>query len=265
MYVVERKSDGARLVAKVLRHALAENSDLVRRMRREARALQLLDHPNIVRIVDFDDLGDGRPFIVTELLEGRTLNAAIRDRAFDVDSAAEFTRQILLALRAVHRLKIVHRDLTPRNLFMHLEAGRLLIKVLDFGFSKFLGHASSDLLTREGMLVGTPGFTAPEAVRGDRVDEQADLYAAGIVLFMLLTGEHPFDDLMHSRQMYLAHVWRPMPAPSALRHGISQEMDAVVARALAKRSEDRYASADEFLVALDVVTGAPNAQRSQAR
>jgi serine/threonine-protein kinase len=255
-YAVQRVADGSELVAKVLRHGLADDPGLVRRMRREARTLSELVHPNIVRIVDFAELGDGRPFIVLERLNGRTLEEEVHRRELSVREAVLWTSQLLSALGAVHRLKIVHRDISLRNLFLHRSGQDAVVKVLDFGFSKFLRRTASGCLTEEGLLVGSPHFTAPEAVREEDVDERYDVYAAGLVLLTLLTGTLPFSDLPDTREIYLAHVWKPLPRPSELRRDVPPELDAVVMKALAKLPEHRFASAQQFLRALGRVKAA---------
>jgi serine/threonine protein kinase len=262
-YIVEQVETGRRFVAKLLIRSLADggptynNSRVAARMRVDADALRelaQLRHPNIVRFVEFSRTIDGRPFIVTELLEGELLDEAFERRSFSAGEAARLVCQLCSALGAAHGLKLVHRDIHLRNLFLQECPGRRpSLVVLDFGLAKVLAGSPVQPLevpTEEDVLVGAPRAIAPEAVRSEPLDHRADVYAAGLVLLSLLTGQRAFADLLATREIYLAHVWRELPRPSSVRDDVPADLDDVVARAVAKYPRDRFQTAESFARAL---------------
>jgi serine/threonine protein kinase len=202
------------------RHALkspasgmSSHVDLARRFAREANALRLLDHPNLVRAIDvFVDAGC--LFLVMERVVGRTLGDAIAEGAFEPRRALVVTRQILEGLAHAHARGVVHRDLKPDNVMLVDMGGWERAKIVDFGLVKLLGDAEAALgagkLTRTGVVSGTPAYMAPEQALGRLVDERADLYAVGIILFELLTGRVPFQ---HAEPVALLRMQVKTPPP----------------------------------------------------
>ena len=162
-----------------------ERAEYFARFRREAQAAGRCAHPNIVAIYDFA-LHEDHPFLVMEYVEGESLAQAFsRGARFAPEEACRIMLQVLEALACAHGLGIVHRDVKPANILL-IDNGR--VKVTDFGVAR-IGTAA---LTRGGFVVGTPSYMAPEQCRGEKVDQRSDLFAAGIVLFELLTGENRF-------------------------------------------------------------------------
>jgi predicted Ser/Thr protein kinase len=222
-----------------------EREEYCARFRREAQAAGRCVHPNIVAIYDFA-LHEGHPFLVMEYVEGESLAQTLsRGARFAPEDACRIMLQVLEALACAHRLSIVHRDVKPANILL---IDRRQVKVTDFGVAR-IGTA---LLTRGGFVVGTPSYMAPEQCRGEKVDQRSDLFAAGIVLFELLTGEKPFpgqDFTVVVKQ--LLHDEAP-----DLTGRVPDPLAAVVRRALAKRPEDRFPSAAAMAAALRYATAA---------
>jgi serine/threonine-protein kinase len=253
-FEVEHVPSGERRAAKLVRRAFAEQADAVRRLKTDAEALRRLSHPNIVRFLELAELLDGRPFVVTERLHGPTLNVIVRKRVPSIPEAVRWTSHLASALSAAHAIKVVHRDLHLGNLLLHRDArGRQTLKVLDFGYAKLLDGSPVPALgnpTDAELLVGSPRFVAPEAVCSEPVTEQVDVYAAGLVLLTLLTGQLPFASLLGTREIYLAHVWRDFPRPSELRPDVPRALDDIVVRAVAKDLAERFRSAELLHAAL---------------
>ena len=246
VFVIEHEFLLRHFALKVLHPRHAEGSTFADRMRVEAQVMGRVDHPSVVGVVNFW-IAEGRPCIVMDLLDGRTLEEELLDRhRLPVTEAIAITRAALMALEAAHTLGVVHRDIKPANLFVHSEPGYgRMLKVLDFGIARVLPETSHrtpsvpSIATETGAYVGTPRYMSPEATRGERVDARADRYAAGIILYEMLVGYGPFD----GGESYA----KP---PSALGADVGPELDAVVLRAIEDDPRQRYQSAKEFLFAL---------------
>lgn len=244
-----------RVVVKLLKAELAARSDLVDRLRVEAQALARLAHPNLVKVTDFGTTAAGRAYLAMERLQGRTLAEELtRRRPIPVAEALALMSQALAGLHAAHVAGLVHRDVKPENLFLCHDG---TLKVLDFGVAKVVDEAALSGLVRprfsthEGGMVGTPHFAAPEQLEGGVVTPATDVYAAGLVLYELLSGVHPFAkhktaDAIHHAQL----VEMPPPPSRVSSQAISPELDRAVLRAIAKRPEDRFRSALDFSTAL---------------
>ena len=186
-----------RLVAiKVLQQSAAASPEWRRRFEREARVLSALAHPNVVPITDFGIDGDV-PYLVMELLQGKTLADLINEGPVSPARALDIVRQTLRGLAFAHGQGIAHRDLKPANIFLQaLPDHADHVRLLDFGMAKFLEGASSpspaENLSRVGVVFGTPSYMAPEQAKAERVDTRADIYAAGAILFQLLAGRLPY-------------------------------------------------------------------------
>ncbi len=233
------------------------------RFRLEAQALASLDgHPNIVQVSDCGRTPGGQLYLVMQKLEGRTLQDELDVRGpFAPERAVHLVGQMLAGLEVVHAAGLVHRDIKPSNLFLchpTRSGGERVLKILDFGIVKLLAAEASAraprplaVPTAEGTVLGSPRYVAPEQALGQRVDGRADLYSAGAVLYAILTGKDPFHDETGVYEIMLAHIERTPAPPSALAPSkIPSALDAAVLRALAKRPEDRFASAKEFHGAL---------------
>jgi eukaryotic-like serine/threonine-protein kinase len=261
--IVAEHPNYGRVVIKLLREELAARSDLVQRMCVEARVLALLAHPNIVGLIELSATPAGRPMLVMEHLVGRTLKEEMSERGrFPIDEAVAVTRQILAGLAAAHAAGILHRDVKPANMILAATSGgEKVVKVLDFGVAKVLEDSAIregsgeklPMLTMPGALLGTPRFLSPEQILRKPLDARADLYAVGLVLYALLVGEGPFDALHDFPSVLWAHL-ETIPEPPGKRvPKIPRALDKVVMRALAKRREDRFESAEAFIAALDAL------------
>jgi len=191
-----RQAQLGRFVAiKVLHQDAASSTEWRRRFQREAIALSVLAHPNVVPVTDFG-VDHGVPFLVMELLEGQTLGDLIKVGPLPLWRALEIARQTLRVLAFSHMKGVVHRDLKPSNVFLQaLPEQADHVRLLDFGMAKFVeGSSSRDPAepTRAGVMIGTPAYMSPEQVKGAPTDARTDVYAAGLLLFELLAGRRPF-------------------------------------------------------------------------
>ncbi len=264
VFLVEHLELGKRFVAKLLHERLAGDAQQLDRLRLEAHSLGRLQHPNIVSAIAFEQTLEGRPFIVMEHLEGTTIGAEMRRRRIEVGEAVALTRQLLSALKALHALGLVHRDLKPENLFLDQ---RGVLKVLDFGVVRVLPGVSEQapmplsLPTEQGMVIGTPRYVSPEAALGAELDQRADLYAAGLILYALLAGRGPFDHVRDQLDLLKAHASEIPKPPSAFGGPVPAELDQIVLKALDKDPERRFQSADEFDAALAAPPAPPAASK----
>jgi serine/threonine protein kinase len=228
---------GRDVAIKVLPPDLAHDQERRMRMEREARAMGMLNHPNIVTVYDIGDYR-GSPYIVSELLEGQTLREHVTGDAkasirLEPEPAVEIVVAVAAALGAAHARGIVHRDIKPENVFLCSD-GR--IKVLDFGIAKLVDGEASGNATMTGAIVGTLGYITPEQLRGQPVRPQADVYACGVVLYELMAGARPFAG---ASQAALIGAILLQPAPRLA--GVPPALEALVARCLAKEPEARFA------------------------
>lgn len=239
VYAAEHLGLGVQVAVKVLRGAAAVDGAEVARLRREGRVQMSIEHPNVVRTFDLDQLPDGTLYVVMELLQGISLHERLkRERPLQPSDALPIFLQACRALSAAHRLGIVHRDLKPANIFL-CSGG--VVKVLDFGMSKL---AEEETLTQEGYTLGTPEYMSPEQCVGGEVDPRSDIYAFGVLMYEALTGELPFRG--RTRQALLEHHQRSTPRPLLTTRpdlAIPPELDRVVMACLKKRPSDRPASA----------------------
>jgi serine/threonine-protein kinase len=232
----------------IKREFLAEPT-AVARFLQEARAVANIRHPNLIDIFDIGSTQDGRAYYVMELLEGQSLAARMGQGRLPWSELSSLMLEALGAIEAAHAAGIVHRDLKPDNLFIVERPGERFLKVLDFGVAKVLGMGEDvqQRLTRTGMLVGTPQYMAPEQIEGGTVDQAADVYALGVILYELATGALPFRAKTVGG-MLKAHMLETPPRfdSSRMLDGMPAGLEAVVFRALAKSPTDRYASAHEL-------------------
>jgi serine/threonine-protein kinase len=245
-----------RVAIKVLHAHLAQDPELVARFLSEARTLTLVQHENVVTLYDLDTR-DGRPYLVMEYLEGQSLASFARG-PLEPALAVDLLMQVCDALGAAHAHGIVHRDLKPANVFLVPgPQGRQRVKLLDFGIAKLLSRPAGQLTTEAGMLLGTPEFMAPEQCGDGAVDARTDIYAAGVLGYFLVTGQVPFAGRT-AAEVLIGHLQRTPVPPHQARPGVPVALSRVLLRALAKRPEERYASAAELREALAAsLTAAP--------
>jgi eukaryotic-like serine/threonine-protein kinase len=238
VYEVEHVELGKRFVLKALQRELSRREDLVARLRNEWRALARLEHPNIVNVTDAGTSDNDVPFYVMERLEGETLSALLhRQRRLVPQQALAIAAGMLEGLHAAHQIGVVHRDVKPPNIFL---TAPTTVKVLDFGIAKI--KDANDVITARGLAVGTPRYMSPEQAHGSPVDARSDIYAAGLMLFEMVSGVGPFDDARDHNELLLAHLGRKAPLLSSISV-VAPELDALVAGMLAKDPRERPPSA----------------------
>lgn len=250
IYVAKHKVLGREVAIKVLKGGCADDTDVVQRFINEGRAAGTLGHPNIVECTDIGTTLDGKPYLVLELLTGHSLaDEIIRSGPMPIGRAAKIASRIADALATAHVSGIVHRDLKSDNIFLSRKRGVVdWVKVLDFGVSKF---DSEPVGTQKGSMLGTPDFMAPEqVVDAGAVDLRADIYALGVILYEMLTGRRPFHGIPFPMVLYaIAH--EPATPLESFRSDVPPALCALVAKAMAKRPEDRQASMFEMLEGLE--------------
>jgi beta-lactam-binding protein with PASTA domain len=233
---------GRQVALKLLHHRFSEDQEFVERFRREASSAAGLSHPNVVAVFDRGEW-DGTYYIAMEYLPGRSLKAVVREHGpLSPGDAIDIVVQILLATRFAHRRGIIHRDIKPHNVILD-EEGRA--KVTDFGIAR----AGASDMTLTGSIMGTAQYLSPEQAQGHAVSESSDLYAVGVVLYELLTGSVPFEGESAVTVALKQVSVEPTP-PSQRNSEVGPALDAVVMRSLAKEPSQRFASADEFIAAL---------------
>ena len=256
VYLAYDKLLDREVAVKVLADRFAQDPAFVERFRREASAAAGLNHPNIVAVYDRGE-AESTYYIVMEYLSGPDLKKVIREQGpLDPAVAVDNALQILSALTAAHGAGIVHRDIKPQNVMVG-EDGRL--RVADFGIAR----ADADQqMTEAGSVIGTAQYLSPEQAQGEETTAASDTYAVGIVLYEMLTGRVPFDG---DRPVTVARkqINEPPIPPRVFESSIPHDLDAAVLKALSKRPEDRFTTADEFSAALlDIRAGMSGGQQS---
>jgi serine/threonine-protein kinase len=242
VYLAEDQLLGRRLAVKVLHHHFAEDQEFVERFRREASSAAGLSHPNIVGIFDRGEW-DGTYYIAMEYVPGNSLKALVREQGpLEPVVAIDLVMQILQAARFAHARGVIHRDLKPHNVILD-EDGRA--RVTDFG----IAQAGASDMTLTGSIMGTAQYLSPEQAQGHAVSASSDLYSIGVILYELLTGVVPFDGDTAVAIAFKQVSAQPLP-PSAVNPAVPAALDQIVLRALAKDPAARYASAEEFILAL---------------
>jgi eukaryotic-like serine/threonine-protein kinase len=218
-----------------------ETAEEIARFRREAQAAGGLNHPNIVGVFDYGETAD-LAYIVMEYVDGPSLKSLLdKHERFSLPRIVRIMEDLLSGLQYSHERGVVHRDIKPANLML-TSSGQG--KIADFGIARI----ESSSMTQAGTVLGTPAYMSPEQFMGQVVDARSDIYSSGVLLFQLLTGERPFDGSMSSIMQKALQT--EAPPPSRISMNVPLPFDAVVARAMAKRPEDRYSSANEFLAAI---------------
>jgi len=247
---------GRPVAVKVLHPDVGRSPLEAERFRREAEIAVRLDSPHVVGVLDFGEAPGGSLYLVMELLQGESVRERLkRTGRLPPEEVAELLRQLMRGLDAAHRAGIVHRDLKPENLWLVPEDGRDRLKILDFGIAKVVDLPGGAERTQAGLVMGTPQFLSPEQAVGAEVDQRADLYSAGIVAYLLLTGRHPFSTF-DARSLLRAHAYDPVPSPA--REAPELTGHPALLRFVARATEkDRNLRAQSAAELLDVLEGKP--------
>ncbi|MEO6391207.1 MAG: protein kinase [Pyrinomonadaceae bacterium] len=255
VYAADDPHLGRRVAIKLLDAPTDESLNRAR-FQREAQALSSISHPNIATVHDYGETDDGRPFLVLELIEGKTLSELLEAGALDLSQSVEIIIQVAIALTAAHEKGIIHRDIKPSNIMV---TGSGAVKVLDFGLAKQVADLSvnddpagvRNDQTQTGIVVGTPLYLSPEQAKGLAVDQRSDVFSLGTVLYECLAGRQPFYGLSAiDIGGQIIHVNPPLP--STVNPDVSPELDETTLKALAKDPDLRYQTAAEFAATLTV-------------
>jgi serine/threonine-protein kinase len=239
-----------RFAIKVLHHDLKHSLEVRMRFRREAEVAASIDHPGVVNVQDFGYTPDGRPYIVSDFLDGRELGAVLDEGGLlPIPMVTSIARQLCRAIEAAHQRGVVHRDLKPANVFLVGPVGDPSVRVLDFGLSRIAELAESSV-TKSGMVMGTPSFMSPEQARGERVDHRTDIYGIGAIMYACLTGRAPFAE-ESQQQTVLAVMSRDPIRPTAIVPSLPAELEVIIERAMARDPGERYQTTHDLQHALE--------------
>lgn len=241
-----------RVAVKILHASLASDEGLLARFRREAETVGQVNHPNIVRILDFRAVEGEPAYLVMEFLDGVSLRQAMaRHIDFSAKRIVFIASQMLAALSAVHRAQVIHRDIKPENVLLTSVSGLGdIVKLLDFGVAKQLAIAPGSTLTQTGTVLGTPTYMAPEQARGAPIDRRSDLYAVGAIMYEALAGAAPYTGDNYNALLFAILQGKPVPL-SELRSDLDPNLVAVVSRSMATDPDARFQTADEMAQALE--------------
>ncbi len=244
---------GSQVAIKIMRQALTRERDAVKRFDREAKVQAMIRHRNVAALLGSGITDRGEPYLVVELLRGKSLRTVIKtETRVSPAKASSYIWQALKGLSAVHERQVLHRDLKPANLMLEPSPGPVeRVVLIDFGFAALEGGAK---LTQQGHVVGSLTYLAPERLRGEAGDERSDLYAMGVILFELLAGVPPFtgsDDF----DLISMHLSEPPPRIAEVAPGVEvpRALERIIEHAVAKAAEDRYATALEMAAALEEI------------
>ncbi|HSE42549.1 MAG TPA: protein kinase [Acidobacteriota bacterium] len=236
---------------KILPTEVASDADRMRRFVQEARAASALDHPNVAHIYEIGE-ADGIHFIAMQYVEGVTLNTRLDDKPLPIQEALNIAIQVADALTEAHSRGVIHRDIKPANIMIN---NRGQVRVVDFGLAKInpqstpesiTAQISNDPPTRTGVIIGTIHYLSPEQAMGKAVDGRSDLFSLGVVLYQMTTGKLPFGGETAIEMMH--NILRSDPdSPGRHNKKINPELERIIAKAMAKDPDRRYASADEML------------------
>ena len=260
VYLARDTRLGRPVALKLLPEPFAQDERFRERLLRESRLAASLDHPNVVPVYDAGE-ADGRLFIAMRYVDGVDLRELLREAApLAPERVMDIAGQVAEALDAAHERGLVHRDVKPSNVLLDQQGDREHAYLADFG----LTHSPATAGPTDGQFMGTVDYVAPEQIRGDAVDGQADQYALGCLLFECLTGSLPFRDRSEVAAIF-AHLQEPPPMASERREGLPSVVDAVLAKAMAKEPEQRFDSCRELVAATHEALGLAAPPRRRAR
>jgi len=260
---------GRDVAVKILPASFADDPERLRRFEQEARAAAALNHPNLLAVYDVGTQ-DGRPYIVSELLEGETLRQRLQSGPMPVRKVTEVGAQIARGLAAAHEKGIIHRDLKPDNIFI-IRDGR--VKILDFGLAKLYLRDSTGLevtsgptlasKTTPGMVMGTIGYMSPEQVRGQELDHRTDIFSFGTIFYEMITGKRAFEGKTSADTMS-AILKEDVSELSDSNRNVPPTLDRIARHCLEKNPEERFHSASDIAFALEGLSGATSGSAAVA-
>lgn len=259
------------IAVKVLHPALAADDRVVARFTREAKAASRISHPHAINVTDFGESENGIVYLVMEYLRGRTLKEIVRSGGpMSLERTVEIVRQVGGALEAAHNEGVVHRDLKSDNIMLDEATGGDWAKVLDFGIAKIQQtersvHETDPGLTAPNLIIGTPQYMSPEQCsQASDIDARSDIYSFGVIVYEMLAGHVPFSGDSPTATM-MKHIQEPPPSILDERPDLPEGVGRVLARALAKRPEDRFQKATELAAALaEAAAAVPSASAATA-
>ena len=245
---------GDRVALKLIQPHLAHDSQISARFAREARILRRLAGDHVASLLDYGELANGQLFMAQKWVTGESLDQLAGGKPMPAVRAMKILLQVCTALEVAHEAGVIHRDLKPQNVIVDAREGKDHVHVLDFGMAKILRgelEESANALTQQNMVFGTPEYLSPEQARGDDVDERADIYSAGVILYELVTGTVPFRAKAPIATM-TAHVLEQPEPPSRRAPGatIAPALEGLVMHALAKQPDERYPDARTMAAAI---------------
>ena len=247
VYEAEHEMLGTKVAIKVLNPILSANAQIKERFRNEAKLMASLDHPNITKVIDFDEQSQ-QLSIVMEFLNGEDLNQKIKSNGpLSEREITDILTHTLSAFQYAHEKGIVHRDIKPSNIFI-LPNGH--VKILDFGIAKLFGQGNE--MTQTGTQMGTPIYMSPEQVKADKsIDHRSDIYSLGVTMFFALNGKPPYNSETDSQfDIFTKIVYEPLPEFS-----IDNKFNEIILKACQKNREDRIQSCNEWLAFLNIRDG----------
>jgi len=243
VYLAQHVHLDRKVAIKMLHPRFTTNDALRKRFRNEALVVSKLNHPNIVRLLDYLELDEGL-FLIMEYVEGKELDVYIKKESGPINEkdATLFTQQILAGLQYAHSEGVVHRDIKPSNIIFTADGKA---KILDFGIAKILDGNNN--LTKTGTQMGTVLYMSPEQVTGKKIDQRTDIYSLGVTIFQMVTGRTPYNSNTTEFEIYTQIVNDPLPKASSIYPGVSVQFEAIITKATAKDLDDRFQSCQEIL------------------
>ena len=232
------------VAVKVLSRKLAESEEFTNRFQREAIMLAQLQHPHILPVFDYGQV-DGYSYIVMPFLQSGTLDELLRIRRRTLPEIRQIMTQLGSALGYAHARGMIHRDVKPSNVLID-EQGNCLLT--DFGLARMV-EISSESLTSAGAIMGTPAYMSPEQGKGDTLDGRSDLYSLGIIFYEMLTGQVPYRDKL-PMMVVVKHIHDPLPSARELAPDLTDVIERVLIKSLAKNPDERYQTAEDFVQAV---------------
>jgi serine/threonine protein kinase len=254
VYQAVHRDIGRRIAIKVIHHALATRSDILAYFKTEARICAQIRSRHVGQVFDVGRLKNGAPYMVMELLEGRTLEDLLQRGPLPIPTVVAVGQQLLSALDAAHSLGVIHRDVKPSNLIVTEDVtGEVIVKLVDFGIAKPIANSSATRTAarslseaeNQHLTVGTPGYMPPEQIQGNAMDNRTDIYATGVVLYEMVTGRLPFE-AKELADLTVAVLRNRVTLPSTIRPDCPPELERIILRAMSRDRLARFQSASKM-------------------